>query len=412
MDGYAVVDLETTGFSPAKHDRIVEVAVVHVDGQGQIEDEWCTLVNPQRDLGPQSVHGVRAADARRAPTFDVVAPHLAARLTGRLLVAHNLAFDALFLSAGYQRLGVLAPIDREYGLCTMRLADHYLGGSGRTLAACCANAGITHTDAHSALGDARATAALFGHYLRLAGHPPPWTRLYQYAEPGRWPDLLPNRSFLPAQRTGGHDTVPGQWLDRLVFRMPRVPDPPQADAYLAVLDRALLDRHLAEVEKDGLVSLAEELTLSRDDVVKLHGDYLTALAGLAWADGIVTDAERADLYHVAELLGLDATEVGLALSQDRQHDLRHSKIGAFRLAAGDIVVFTGEMQLSRDVWVDRAEQVGLTVSLRTVTKKTALVVAGDPDSLSGKARKARDYGIPVVSEAAFDAMWKALSTSG
>ena len=33
-----------------------------------------------------------------------------------------------------------------------------------------------------------------------------------------------------------------------------------------------------------------------------------------------------------------------------------------------------------------------------VTKKVKLVVAADPDSLSGKARKARDYGIPVVSE--------------
>ena len=33
-----------------------------------------------------------------------------------------------------------------------------------------------------------------------------------------------------------------------------------------------------------------------------------------------------------------------------------------------------------------------------MTKKVKLVVAADPDSLSGKARKARDYGITVVSE--------------
>jgi DNA polymerase-3 subunit epsilon len=35
-----------------------------------------------------------------------------------------------------------------------------------------------------------------------------------------------------------------------------------------------------------------------------------------------------------------------------------------------------------------------------VTKKVALLVAADPDSLSGKAREARDYGIPIVGEAA------------
>lgn len=36
-----------------------------------------------------------------------------------------------------------------------------------------------------------------------------------------------------------------------------------------------------------------------------------------------------------------------------------------------------------------------------VTKKVALVVAADPDSVSGKARKARDYGVPVVGESAW-----------
>jgi len=33
-----------------------------------------------------------------------------------------------------------------------------------------------------------------------------------------------------------------------------------------------------------------------------------------------------------------------------------------------------------------------------VSKKVSLVVAADPDSLSGKARKAREYGVPVVGE--------------
>ena len=43
----------------------------------------------------------------------------------------------------------------------------------------------------------------------------------------------------------------------------------------------------------------------------------------------------------------------------------------------------------------------------TVTKKVRLVVAADPDSLSGKAKKARDYGIPIVSE---DGLRKLLET--
>lgn len=412
MDGYAVVDVETTGFSSAKHDRIVEVAVVRVDGHGRIEDEWCTLVNPQRDLGPQHVHGVQAADARRAPTFDVVAPHLASRLTGRLLVAHNLAFDALFLSAEYRRLGVDAPIDHAYGLCTMRLADRYLVAASRGLSACCGTLGIEHADAHSALGDARATALLLAHYLSLSGRPPPWSHLHEYAGAGSWPEFTCSAAFVPTQRRPSHETVPGQWLERLVPRMPRVPEPPQADAYLAVLDQALLDRHLSDTETDGLIDLAEQLELCRDDVVRLHSDYLLALAALAWADGIVTDVERLDLEVVARLLGLDIKHVGTALASAREGGADAGDIGSFRLAPGDLVVFTGDMTLSREVWVERAERSGLVVSLKTVTKKTRLVVAADPDSLSGKARKARDYGIPVVGESAFESMWQALTGVG
>ena len=33
-----------------------------------------------------------------------------------------------------------------------------------------------------------------------------------------------------------------------------------------------------------------------------------------------------------------------------------------------------------------------------MTKKVELVVAADPDSLSGKARKAHDYGVPIVDD--------------
>lgn len=39
-----------------------------------------------------------------------------------------------------------------------------------------------------------------------------------------------------------------------------------------------------------------------------------------------------------------------------------------------------------------------------VTKKVRLLVAADPDTLSGKARKARAYGVPIVTPKAFSRM--------
>lgn len=401
MDGYAVVDVETTGFSPACHDRIVDIAVVHVSAEGCIDERFATLINPGRDLGPQGIHGVRAADARRAPTFAEVAPHLAQRLRGRVLVAHNLRFDALFLASEFQRAGVLAPIDRDFGLCTMGLATSLLGANSRSLTACCASAGIDHADAHTALGDALATAQLLAHYLRLTGQPPPWTQLYRYAEPSIWPELPVHGPFVPAQRTGAHEQTPDRWLDRLVVRMPSVPEPPEADSYLAVLDRALIDRHLSEVEKDALVALATELDLSRPQVLELHRDYLDILAALAWADDVITDAEHAELAAVAVGLGLGVEDLEEALVRAAENrDEGHGRT-PFRLTPGAQVVFTGEMTAPREEWAARAEAYGLTVSLTSLTKKTAVLVAADPDSMSGKARKAAKYGVPVIDEATF-----------
>ena len=33
-----------------------------------------------------------------------------------------------------------------------------------------------------------------------------------------------------------------------------------------------------------------------------------------------------------------------------------------------------------------------------LVKKTKVLIAGDPDSQSGKAKKAKQYGIPIVAE--------------
>jgi DNA polymerase-3 subunit epsilon len=81
-----------------------------------------------------------------------------------------------------------------------------------------------------------------------------------------------------------------------------------------------------------------------------------------------------------------------------------------RLSLGDLVVFTGEMREPRDVWESRALSAGLAVK-GGVTKKTAMVIAADPDSMSGKADKARGYGIPIVSEDRFAGLLGELTAS-
>ncbi|MGA3565429.1 exonuclease domain-containing protein [Melissospora conviva] len=390
---YAVIDVETTGLYAGRNDRIAEVAVVHVDADGQVTGEWCSLVNPDRDLGPQHVHGISAADVRQAPPFARLAGQVAELLRGRVLVAHNLSFDARFLTAEYLRLGISAPIHADEGLCTMRLASHFLPGARRSLQHCRTAAGLSPHRAHSALHDAHAAAELLGYYLKMAGTPAPWTEEIAAAARLPWP-AIPVEPVAPVLRRAV-GLQEGHFLSRLVDRLPRLHEP-QGDAYLDLLDQALLDRYISAGEVDALVDAARELGLARADVEYLHRVYLAGLAAVALEDGVLTPAEQRDLVQVAQLLGLSRADVdhALAAARTRIPGQRRPR-DAMRLHAGDIVVFTGDMRVSRETLKEQARVAGL-VPRDGVTKKTRILVAADPDSMSGKAKQAQRYGIPIV----------------
>lgn len=114
--------------------------------------------------------------------------------------------------------------------------------------------------------------------------------------------------------------------------------------------------------------------------------------------------ELADIVLVGGLLGIDADRITASTALDSQPrkraipDRPAELPSALRLLPGDQVVLTGEMSRVREEWIADLTARGLVV-WPGVTKKVRLVVAADPDSLSGKARKARDYGIPIVDEA-------------
>ena len=58
MTGYTVVDLETTGLFPQKHDSILEIGLISISDTGEVEAEWSTPINPGRDVRPTHIHGI------------------------------------------------------------------------------------------------------------------------------------------------------------------------------------------------------------------------------------------------------------------------------------------------------------------------------------------------------------------
>ena len=128
---FVALDVETTGLYNS--DRVVEIAAVTFQQDGRVIDEWDTLVNPGRDVGPTSLHGITASMVSAAPHFDQVAAALADRVHGSILVAHNLGFDARMLTNEYSRLN--ATLSPGSGVCTLAL-------SGMRLDRACTHHGI------------------------------------------------------------------------------------------------------------------------------------------------------------------------------------------------------------------------------------------------------------------------------
>lgn len=380
-DRFVVVDVETTGVYNS--DRVVEVAVVTVSPRGRIVDEWDTLVNPERDVGPTHLHRVTASMVSAAPTFRDIAAALAERLNGAVLVAHNLSFDARMLVNEYGRLG--GSMEAGSGVCTLRRF-------GRKLQDACKHQGIPFEYPHRALADARATARLFrcepieeSADLRPAAvvvgeatFNPRTLRREMSAEPT---DEMPYLARL-ADRTH-HYGVHGAGL-----------------VYLDLLDWVLSDLVISDAEAAQLKELAIDVGLSEAEVSMLHVQYLDELIEAAMRDGVVQQHEMAILERVSRALAVPTERVAARVGGM----VRRAPVS---ITPGMRVCFTGAATDSDGSPIERARliQVAVEAGLHPVdhlTKKGCdVLVAADPASQSGKARKAREYGIPICSVESF-----------
>jgi DNA polymerase III epsilon subunit-like protein len=188
--GFAVVDVETTGFSP-ETERIIEVGVVVLDDAGVEVGSFCTLLDPGCDPGPTHIHGITPQMIEGSPPFGSVHSFLADLLSGRVVVGHNVdGFDLDFLRAECHRAGgqglVPGPVTT---IDTLSVAQAHLGLRGRAkLVDCCTHFGLSWNDHHSALGDARVTAALFrSMWAKLGGGTLEIGRLLAAARMSAWP---------------------------------------------------------------------------------------------------------------------------------------------------------------------------------------------------------------------------------
>jgi DNA polymerase-3 subunit epsilon len=367
----AVVDCETTGFG--KHDRIVEVAVVIVDALSyKVVDEYETLVNPQRDPGPVGVHGVTPTMLQAAPSFEEIAAALGRRLNGSVLAAHNLAFDSRMLNQEFSRLGV--ELDSGKGICTLQ-------ATSEKLSVACNRYGIELLNQHRALADARATAILLSHIIEEDNDATP-------ASVG-FIDLPANPRTL-RREIGNNETISD------VVRVVSLAHYPYSDEallhYLDMLDWVLDDLVITDTERSQINELANDLGISTAQQNRAHQQYLRSVITAARRDDIVTEAEHKLISQVAAALEVTDEDIPEATEAKANS----------AIAAGSRVCFTGTamvdgQQVGRDELEELATNIGLQPVANVSKKGCDVLVAADPTSQSGKAKKARGFDIPIIA---------------
>lgn len=374
-DRIAVVDCETTGVYHS--DRVVEVAIVTLDLNGQVVDTWDTLIHPQRDVGASHIHGLTAVSLQDAPTFADVAGDVAIRLHGACLAAHNLPFDSRMLTNEYSRLG--ADLAVIAGLDT-------LSATRCRLSVACASHRITHDDAHSALADAIATAELLSRVAAGCGNGSPAAAPVGLTRSGR---VLRRRDVSPV-------IIPDPpHVARLAMSLNHEGLEANVLSYLDVVGRAVADLHIDARERTELAGFAAQLGLGPAQLAQAHRRYLNDLIDAALNDLVITEAELDMLLRVASAL-----EVNPATVEQRTRPAR-ATTASIELTAGMSVTFTGDDPAHpRDELINHAIQLGMTVG-KNVTKTTDLLVAYETSTASGKATKARSYSVPIVTTGTF-----------
>ena len=172
FDSFVCVDIETSGSYGLNHGdvpaEITEIGAVRVE-HGEVVDKQSWLCNPKRKIIPTVVKltGITNEMVAKAPPLSQVIRQFAAYIDGLPLVGHNIRGDMLYLmrAAGREGVALTSPYFDTY-FYAKKLHDRGQDWDGIGLESLAQQFGIPHPNAHRALGDAEANAAL---YLVLRG---------------------------------------------------------------------------------------------------------------------------------------------------------------------------------------------------------------------------------------------------
>lgn len=121
---FTVFDTETTGMSPVKGARLVELAAVKVKPGlvVDLQDTFSTLINPKTDIPYQAyaIHGINTRMVCDKPEAHEILPSFYAYAEGTITAAHNAGFDIAFIKHHSEEKGLTCPLTKV--IDTVKLA--------------------------------------------------------------------------------------------------------------------------------------------------------------------------------------------------------------------------------------------------------------------------------------------------
>lgn len=158
---FVVIDLETTGNTPHKGDKITQIAAVVIENN-IITEQYTSFINPETTIPVfiKELTGINEEMVQEAPTFPEIADKIYSLIDDAYFVAHNVLFDLGFLQEAFRKAGYepfVGPI-----IDTVEMARiMYPTADGYQLNELAQQMGLHHDRPHQADSDAYVTAELF-----------------------------------------------------------------------------------------------------------------------------------------------------------------------------------------------------------------------------------------------------------
>jgi len=168
LDGpFAIIDLETSGLNPPGS-KILEIAILKIDRDGNEIDKFETLINPEDgNVGRPDIHGIELRMLDGAPTFDEASGRILELIQDSIIVAHNARFEENFLAHELNEAGY--DLDLIPALDTLWLARNTIDLPNYKLDTVINGFNELLVDAHTALGDVIAVSKILPKMLNRIG---------------------------------------------------------------------------------------------------------------------------------------------------------------------------------------------------------------------------------------------------